>query len=102
MIAAVNMVIYRVLSEIVALEPPNPDAKAPPGVDAVTNDFIGYLKWGGLVAGVVGLIIIGIIMAVGRRNRSNASVEAAAGIPWVFGGLTLISFAAALVGTVLS
>ncbi len=102
MIATLNMAAYRVLSEIVAIEAPNPPAQAPPGLDATVNTFLGWAKWGGLVAGVFGMIIIGIMMMIGRRNRSATAVEGASGIPWVMGGLTLISFSAALVGTVLS
>jgi hypothetical protein len=50
----------------------------------------------------VGLVICGVMMAVGRRNRSSISADGAAGIPWVLGGLTVISFSAAIVGAVLS
>jgi len=60
------------------------------------------MKWGGLVAGVLGLFICGVMMMVGRRNRSTAAVDGATGIPWVLGGLTVMSFAAGIVGQVLS
>lgn len=81
--------------------PPNPAPQAPPGLDTAANTFIAWLKWGGLVSGVVGLTICGIMMAVGRRNRSNLSADGASGIPWVLGGLSLIAFAAGIVGVVL-
>jgi len=64
--------------------------------------LLGWLKWSGLVAGVVGLGICAIMMILGRRNRSNMAVDGAAGIPWVLGGLSLLSLASGLVGAVLS
>jgi drug/metabolite transporter (DMT)-like permease len=90
------------LFSIVAVAVPNPPPQAPPGLESFANEFLGWMKWSGLVAGMAGLIIIGIMMAVGRRNRSMMAVDGAAGIPWVVGGLTVISFASAIVGKVLS
>lgn len=81
---------------------PNPSPKPPPGLDATANEFLGWLKWGGLVAGVLGLGICGIMMMVGRRNRSSTAVDGASGIPWVLGGLTVMSFASAITGAVLT
>jgi hypothetical protein len=62
--------------------------------------LLGWLKWGGLVAGLVGLMICGIMMAVGRRNRHALAADGAAGIPWVLGGLSVIVLAAGVVGAV--
>lgn len=90
------------LFSIVAVTVPNPPPQAPPGLDAFANEFLGWMKWGGLLAGMAGLMIIGIMMAAGRRNRSMMAVDGAAGIPWVIGGLTVISFSSAIVGKVLS
>ncbi len=85
-----------------AASAPNPPPAAPPGLDATANTFLGWLKWGGLVCGVLGLGICGIMMMVGRRNRSSTAVDGASGIPWVLGGLTVMSFASAIVGQVLT
>ena len=85
-----------------AVSAPNPPPAPPPGLDATANTFLGWLKWGGLVAGVLGLGICGIMMMVGRRNRSSTAVDGASGIPWVLGGLTVMSFASAIVGQVLT
>jgi hypothetical protein len=63
--------------------------------------LLGWLKWVGIIAGVVGLGICAIMMILGRRNRSNMAVDGASGIPWVLGGLSLISLASGLVGAVL-
>ena len=81
---------------------PNPAPQAPPGLDAAANTFLGWMKWGGLIAGILGLFISGVMMMVGRRNRSTTAVDGATGIPWVLGGLTTVSFASAIVGAVLT
>ncbi len=91
-----------VLSVVLAASAPNPSPQAPPGLDAAADTFFGWIKWGGLVAGVLGLFVCGIMMMVGRRNRSTTAVDGATGVPWVLGGLTLMSFASAIVGQVLS
>jgi len=79
---------------------PNPAPVAPPGLGEAVNTLLGWLKWGGLVAGVAGLLVCAIMMMIGRRNRSAVAADGAAGIPWVLGGLTIIAFSAAIVGAV--
>ena len=46
-------------------------------------------------------MIIGIMMVAGRRNRSSMAADGASGIPWVLGGLSIISLAGGIVGVVL-
>ncbi len=43
----------------------------------------------------------GVMMAVGRRNRSSMAADGAAGIPWVLGGLTFGAIAALIVAFIL-
>ena len=81
---------------------PNPGPIAPPGMAGPVTQMLGWLKWTGLVAGVVGLGMCAIMMILGRRNRSNMAVDGASGIPWVLGGLSLMTLAAGLVGAVLT
>jgi hypothetical protein len=80
---------------------PNPPAAPPPGLSDTANTVIGWIKWGGLVAGVIGLMICGIMMAVGRRQRHALSADGAAGIPWVIAGLSLIAIAPLIVSAFL-
>jgi predicted lipid-binding transport protein (Tim44 family) len=80
---------------------PNPPPQAPPGLQQSADTFIGWMKWGGLVGGMIGMLICGIMMMVGRRNRSATAVDGATGIPWVLGGLTVVSLASGIVGIVL-
>ncbi|MBY5163162.1 hypothetical protein KR546_11770 [Nitriliruptoria bacterium AS10] len=80
----------------------DPDVEAPPGLQGTADTFLGWMMWVGLGAGIAGLIVIGIMMAAGRRNRSSMAADGAAGIPWVLGGLTLISFSVGLAGAVLA
>jgi hypothetical protein len=80
---------------------PNPAPKPPPGTENIAGDWIGYFKWFALVAGVLGLILCGIMMMLGRRHRSALATDGAAGIPWVIAGLIVVSLASTVVGTVL-
>jgi hypothetical protein len=80
---------------------PNPQPAPPPGLAATANTMLAWLKWVGLVTGVFGFGICAMMMIVGRRNRSNMAVDGASGIPWVLGGLSLMSLASGLVGAVL-
>jgi len=83
------------------LAAPNPAPAAPPGLADAGNMFLGWLKWVLIIGGVAGLFICGIMMTVGRRNRSSFAADGAAGIPWVLGGLTLGAVGAVIVGAVL-
>lgn len=80
---------------------PNPGPLAPPGMAEPADQLLGWLKWVGLVAGMVGLGMCAIMMILGRRNRSNMAVDGATGVPWVLGGLSLMSLASGLVGALL-
>lgn len=83
---------------LVASVVPNPAPVAPPGVAVPVGMILSWLKWGGIIAGVAGLIFCGIQMSIGRRNRSSTAADGAAGVPWVLGGLSVVSFSAGLVG----
>jgi len=80
---------------------PNPAPAAPAGLDELGNLFISWMKWILRVGGLGGLLACGIMMAVGRRNRSSFAADGAAGIPWVLGGLTLGAAGALIVGAVM-
>jgi hypothetical protein len=84
----------------VAEDLPNPPPKPPPGLDVAAETFLAWLKWGAMIAGVVGLTICGVMMMIGRRHRSSTAVEGAAGIPWVLMGLSVVVFAAGIVAEV--
>ncbi len=93
--------VLRVLTEVGPLAAPTPAPAAPPGLQGLGDIFIGWMKWILIVCGVGGLLACGIMMTVGRRNRSSFAADGAAGIPWVLGGLTLGAIAAVIVGAVL-
>ena len=80
----------------------NPAACAPPGLDAIGSQWIAWVKWAGVVGGVMGLMACGIMMAVGRRNRSHLAGEGASGIPWTLAGLTIIALASGVVTSIVS
>lgn len=89
-------------SQFVLGSVPNPRPVAPPGMAGPANLLLGWLKWTGLVSGVVGLGMCAIMMILGRRNRSNMAVDGASGIPWVLGGLSLMTLSAGLVSAILT
>jgi hypothetical protein len=84
------------------VEAPDPAPVAPPGMEAVASTFLGWGKWGLLVAGVLGFFICAGMMILGRRNRSQTAVDGAAGVPWVLAGLALTSLAAGIAGVALT
>lgn len=83
------------------LAAPEPGIQAPPGMGVKTDLLLSWLKWGGTIGGVAGFMIAGIMMAVGRRNRSTMAADAASGLPWILGGLSVVALAGGLVGAVL-
>jgi hypothetical protein len=90
------------LAGLVDLAPvPTPPPSPPPGLGQLGDTFISWMTWILRVCGVGGLMACGIMMAVGRRNRSAMAADGAAGIPWVLGGLTLGAVAALIVAFVL-
>jgi len=46
-------------------------------------------------------MVCGIMMVVGRRQRSAFAADGAAGIPWVLGGLTIGAIASIVASAVL-
>jgi hypothetical protein len=88
------------LTEVVAQVPAaltNPPAAPPDGVEAVVNKLLSWGKWIAFVTGAAGLIVSGIMMTLGRRNRSQMSADGAIGLPWVIGGLSVVVLAVPLV-----
>lgn len=77
---------------------PDPGPVAPPGFAELAGNLLGWLKWGVLVAGVLGILICALMLIIGRHNRSATAYEGLVGSAWVIGGLALASVAALLVG----
>jgi hypothetical protein len=80
---------------------PDPAPSAPPGLGQKVDTILSWLKWGGGAAGVCGLLICGLMMLLGRRNRHSMSADGAVGIPWVLAGLSLVATAPAIVSAFL-
>lgn len=81
---------------------PNPGPVAPPGMAEPAEQLISWMKWVGIIAGVIGFGMCALMMILGRRNRSNMAVDGATGIPWVLGGLSTMSLAAGVVGALVT
>ena len=80
---------------------PDPAPQAPPGLSGKVNTILGWGKWGVLICGVAGLLLCGGKMAIGHRNRAALAADGAAGIVWVFGGLSLVAASAGIVAVFL-
>ena len=81
--------------------PPTPTPIPPPGLEDLGVMVIGWLKWVLVICGIAGLIWCGIMMTIGRRNRSAMAADGASGIPWVIAGLTCGLVAATVVAVVM-
>jgi hypothetical protein len=77
---------------------PNGSPTPPPGLATLTNTVVGWIKWGVLAAGVIGILICAGMIILGRRNRNQMAIEGMIGGAWVLGGLAMASVAAVLVG----
>lgn len=71
--------------------------EAPPGLDGLQGDWIGWAKWVAILAGILGLIACGVMMMIGRRNRGHLAAEGASGLLWVVAGLSVVSLAGGVV-----
>jgi hypothetical protein len=89
------------LAQVLAIVP-NPPPEAPPGMAEPAAQFIGWMKWVGIVAGLIGFGMCALMMILGRRNRSNMAVDGATGLPWVLGGLSTLTLAAGIVGALVT
>lgn len=82
-------------------QPPNPGPGPLPGqLGAFGSTIVGWLKTIAIIAGVIMLVVSGIMVIVGRRNRNQFAQDGLVGSIWVIGGLALVGTAATLVGAI--
>lgn len=96
------MIPVELLSADLLMLIPNPGPAAPPGMAEPASQLISWMKWVGIIAGLVGFGMCAIMMILGRRNRSNMAIDGATGIPWVLGGLSTLSLSAGVVGALVA
>lgn len=82
-IGTVALALARPLVASAQIPNPDPDASVPGG--ELFTQLLGWLKWGALSAGLAGLLIGAISMAVGHFG-SNYSASSA-GRKWLLGGM---------------
>jgi hypothetical protein len=75
----------------------NAPAQPIPGLGDTLSQWIGWAKSIGMFAGVMGLMICGIMMMIGRRNRSHLAAEGASGMVWVIAGASVVVMAPGLI-----
>lgn len=79
---------------------PNPSPQAPPGVSSKVDQLLGFLKWGGIVAVVAGIIIAGIMMVLGQQHGRGGR-EGLDKLWYVAGGAVLIGGCSSIAGWLL-
>jgi len=80
---------------------PDPAPVPPPGLTGPVQVILGWVKWGAVIAGTIGLSVCALMMMAGRRSRSTVAADGAAGIPWVLLGLMLAAASSAITGVFL-
>jgi len=85
-------------ADTVPTQVPDPPPQAPPGIDYLAGQIVGWLKWGVLVVGVAGILVCAGAIIIGRRHRGGLAQEGLVGSLWVLGGLTMAALAAVLAG----
>lgn len=76
---------------------PDPgDGQAPPGFGTAFEDIMGWVKWVALGLVVLGLIIIGALMAINSRRGEGGELLGRLG--WAMAGACVIAGAVSLVG----
>ncbi|MGW1767188.1 hypothetical protein ACWCQL_24355 [Streptomyces sp. NPDC002073] len=105
------MHLLSTLNDVVSLAPlddpvPGTDwnqpPKSPPGMDTIMPKWVGWAKYFAIGAGILGIIACGILMMIGRRNRSHLAAEGANGLLWVLGGLSVVTLAAGVVPSIIT
>lgn len=80
---------------------PDPPPSPPPGFSGPIGMIFAWIKWGAIAAGMFGMSACGLMMILGRRNRSTLAADGASGIPYVLLGLMVVSAGSAIVGAFL-
>ena len=75
----------------------NPSPQAPPEVVAQWGKLFALGKWVAFAVGAIGLLAAGVMMAVGRRHRSQSAIDGAVAVPWVIAGLSTVVLAVPIV-----
>lgn len=70
------------------------------GLGTFGTNFIGWMKWIVLIAGIIGLIICAGMLVVGRRNRNAVAQDGIVGGVWVIGGICMAAVAFSFVDAI--
>lgn len=80
---------------------PNPTPSAPPEVTAGVDKIMGLVKWGSLIAAVVGLLAFGFMsLAADSGGYGSQSADMKEKMGKILGAVVVVSSASSLVGFV--
>ncbi|WP_224388988.1 hypothetical protein [Pseudonocardia sp. ICBG1293] len=84
------------------VQPPNPPPERPPGeLGTFVDRIIGWIKWGLIAAGVVGLLVCAGMIVIGRKRNHAMAIDGLTGTLWGVGGLALAAGASGIVAVFL-
>jgi len=94
--------MHHVLSMLAELLPaqaiPNPPPAAPPELAAKTSTVIGLVKWGSLMAALIGLAAFGLLsLAAERGGMGSHSADMKERMGKIIGGLVIVMTSTAIV-----
>lgn len=91
------LAVYGAANHHLLADTPNPgNPTAPPGVGNNLNTVLGWIKYLGLAAALIGVFLVGARMAV--HHRTGVGGEHLAALGYVAGALVLMGGASAMVG----
>ncbi len=76
---------------------PDPSPQAPPGVEALVNQVLGYLMWAGGIVCFVSVATMGIVFMLNATGSiNNGAKEIITAVGWVALGAGILAAASAI------
>lgn len=69
---------------------PTPSPKSIPGLTVKINDLLGNAMWLGIICGLLGLIMVGAMIALHNKRGPGDGGEAAERVGWVIAGVLIV------------
>ncbi|GAA2695620.1 hypothetical protein ACFY9G_35990 [Streptomyces anthocyanicus] len=82
-------------ANVLAVDVPKPEGKAPDALSTKVDTVLGLIAWAGTAAGVAGVLITGVMMAISVKRGESSEHMSRLGM--VLGGCILVASAGPLV-----